>query len=217
MNRPNNPSEDIKIIRQMMEESSKFLSLSGLSGISAGIAALIGAAIAHWFILDEGQLRYNEFIQLLNGEPSSALRWGLAIDGLVVLLAAVAAAWYFSWRRCQKDHRQFWTGTAKKMTGSLLLVLVIGGVFSLILFLQGYFKLIAPVMLIFYGLSLVNASKYSHRDIKYLGYSEIAIGLIATIFLNYSLLFWTIGFGLFHIVYGTVMYLKYDIQRKEVS
>jgi len=40
--------------------------------------------------------------------------------------------------------------------------------------------------------------------------SEIALGLLAGLFMNFGMLFWTIGFGVLHIVYGFVMYLKYD-------
>ena len=53
-------------------------------------------------------------------------------------------------------------------------------------------------------------SRYTQRDIKYLGYTEIGLGLLAGIFLNYGLLFWSLGFGVFHIVYGVAMYYKYE-------
>ena len=56
----------------------------------------------------------------------------------------------------------------------------------------------------------VNASKYTLNDIRYLGLTEIFLGLVALVFLEYSLLFWAIGFGLVHIIYGIVMYYKYE-------
>jgi hypothetical protein len=65
-------------------------------------------------------------------------------------------------------------------------------------------------MLIFYGLALINASKYTYNDIRYLGISELLIGLCSTLFLGYGLFFWAAGFGLAHIVYGALMYFKYD-------
>jgi hypothetical protein len=65
-------------------------------------------------------------------------------------------------------------------------------------------------MLIFYGLSLVNAGKFTFSEIHYLGLTEIVLGILAGIFINHGLLFWTLGFGLMHIVYGTVMYYRHE-------
>jgi MFS family permease len=210
MQETKHPLEDIRLIRQMMEESSRFLSLSGLSGISAGIIALIGAGITYFFILDTGNLKYTEYIRVLSTGHSATLRWQLGITVLLVLFSAITAAWYFTWKKSRKQNQKFWTSSAKRMTESLLIVLVTGGVFCIILFAQGYYKLIASTMLIFYGLALLHASRYSHRDIVYLAYTEILIGIVSAIYLNWGLLFWTIGFGVMHIIYGTIMYYKYD-------
>jgi hypothetical protein len=207
-----NPIDDLKHIRQMMEESSKFISLSGLSGIAVGCFALVGAAIAYFLILDGGQQRYDEYFHALNNGHHWPLRLKLAADALFVLTGAVLSAIYLTYRKGASNGQKLWTPSAKKMTGSMLSVLVVGGVFCLILIFQGYFKLVASAMLMFYGLALLNSAKYSKHDIKSLAYIQIALGLLAAAFLNYGLLIWTIGFGLVHIAYGTVMYLKYDRQ-----
>ena len=69
---------------------------------------------------------------------------------------------------------------------------------------------VAPLTLLFYGLSCVHASKYTIGGVRYLGITIILIGLIATYFTGYGLLFWAIGFGLCHIIYGALMYFKYE-------
>ncbi|HMI66070.1 MAG TPA: hypothetical protein VK517_08550, partial [Cyclobacteriaceae bacterium] len=76
--------------------------------------------------------------------------------------------------------------------------------------LSDQFGIVAPSFLIFYGLALINASPNLYEEIRYLGYSEILLGLLCAVLPNYGLLFWAIGFGLFHILYGAVMYKKYD-------
>jgi hypothetical protein len=43
-----------------------------------------------------------------------------------------------------------------------------------------------------------------------LGICEIGLGLIASIYMGYGLLFWAVGFGVLHIIYGIVMYMKYE-------
>jgi len=68
---------------------------------------------------------------------------------------------------------------------------------------------VAPLTLIFYGLALVNASKYTLSEIRSFGIAEIVLGLIAMAFIGYGLLFWAIGFGLLHIIYGIIMHVRY--------
>lgn len=202
--------QDIKAIRQMMENSSKFLSLSGLSGIAAGVVAIIGAAIAYWFVLDGGTNTYDEYMNGLKNTDTNQIRVGLLLLAFVVFVFAVSLAWFFSWRKSRKSTLPFWTASTRKVAWNLCFVLFIGGIFSLILIYHENIRLVASVMLIFYGLALLMASRYTLRDIQFLGYTEIGLGLLAGVFLNYGLIFWTLGFGVFHIVYGVSMYLKYD-------
>jgi hypothetical protein len=204
------PSEDLQTIRDIMERSSKFLSLSGLSGIFAGICALVGAVVA-WFLLqDSGQLQYDEFFHGLGLDFSPAIRTYLAIDAVLVLVCALVGAAYFSYRKARKAGQPAWTPSTRRMVLHLIIPLVTGGLFVLILMFHGHMELIIPAMLIFYGLSLVNAGKFTFGEIHYLGLIEIALGVVAGIFVNYGLLLWAVGFGLMHIVYGWVMYYRYE-------
>jgi hypothetical protein len=97
-----NPNEDIQAIREIMERSSKFLSLSGLAGIFAGVCALIGAAVAWFFIFESSPGQFNEFIS--NPGVSSTSRTGfyLALDALLILGFALLGAVYFSFRKAKK-------------------------------------------------------------------------------------------------------------------
>lgn len=205
-----NPNEDLQTIREIMERSSKFLSLSGLSGIFAGVCALIGVAFAWFFLLDTGQIRYVEFMQNSDSLSVSGLRLSLAIDAVLVLGFALFGAFFFSRRNARKAGQQFWTISIRQLLFHLLIPLVSGGLFILILVIQKNLMLVVPVMLVFYGLSLVNAGKFTLSEIHYLGLTEIVLGILAGVFINYGLLFWTLGFGLMHIVYGTVMYYRHE-------
>jgi len=191
--------QDIKAIRQMMEDSSKFLSLSGLSGVAAGTFAILGALIANFFVLEP-----------LKGSKANSMVFELLIIALVVFVSAVMSAWYLSWRKVKRDGGKFWTPQAKRMTLNLVFFLTIGAAFSGILILHDSTNLIASAMLVFYGVALINAAKYTLRDIQFLGICEVILGLIAGVFVNYGLIFWSLGFGVLHIVYGIVMYYKYE-------
>jgi len=204
------PNEDLQAIRDIMERSSKFLSLSGLSGIFAGVCALIGAAVAWFFILDSGRVQYSEFISSAGGTLTSGIGFNLAFDALLVLVFAFLGAVYFSFRKASKAGQKLWTNSTKRLLVNLMIPLVSGGIFILILVIRNNLDLVAPVMLIFYGLSLVNAGKFTFGEIHYLGLTEIVLGILAAVFINYGLVFWTVGFGLMHIVYGTVMYYRHE-------
>jgi len=211
MNKQNNdPKEDLQAIRNMMERSSKFLSLSGLSGVFAGICALIGAAVAYFFILDSGQVQYDQYLRGLGNASTSSVRSLLAIDALVVLIFACLGAFYFSMLKSKKANQPLWTNSTRRLLGHLLIPLVTGGLFAIIMVTRNDIRLVASVTLIFYGLSLVNAGKFTFGEIHYLGLTEIGLGILAGIFVNHGLLFWALGFGVMHIVYGIVMYYKYE-------
>ncbi len=210
MKNQTSPIDDLKHIRQMMEESSKFLSLSGLSGVAVGFFALLGAAIVHFWVLDYGAIQYDEYLKVLPGYHNKGIRISLLTTALFVLSGALLSAWFISYRKSRKLNISFWTSSTKKMVWGLSTVLVTGGLLCAILVFHGYFKIIAAVMLIFYGLALLNAAKYSKHDLQSLAYTQIIIGLMAALFVNYGLLFWTLGFGVIHILYGILMYFKYE-------
>ena len=205
-----NPNEDLQAIREIMERSSKFLSLSGLSGIFAGVFALTGAAIAWFFILDSGHVQFNAIMSSPEDSLTSDIRFYLALDAMVVLGFAVFGAIFFSRRKARIAGQQFWNNTTKRLIVHLMIPLVSGGIFTLILLFRNNLELVSSVMLIFYGLSLVNAGKFTFGEIHYLGLTQVILGILAGVFVNYGLLFWTIGFGLVHILYGTVMVYRHE-------
>jgi hypothetical protein len=199
---PGNPLEELREIRSMMERSSRFISLSGLSGVFAGVFALIGAGVAYWYLeisLGEGYHRFRDW-QVLTF---------ILTDAAAVLIPSLLTAVYFTTRQAKKHGQKIWDNTSKRLLINMAIPLVTGGIFILAL-LQWAPMLAAPATLIFYGLALINASKFTLNDIRYLGVCELLLGLISAFWPGYSLFFWAIGFGVLHIIYGAVMYRKYE-------
>jgi hypothetical protein len=199
--------EAIQDIRNMMKKSTRFLSLSGLSGVFAGIFALAGAYVAHLYILtifehavagDRGMLDrdkiYLNFILICAG----------------VLILSISTAYVFSNRKAKREGHKLFDHTAIRVLINLCIPLVAGGLFCLALLYHGAIVFIAPCMLLFYGMALINASKYTYDDIRYFGICEIILGLINAFNLGNGLLYWSLGFGVLHIVYGAVMWFKYE-------
>lgn len=198
--------KDISEIRNMMERSSRFISLSGLSGILAGVYALIAAFIAFQIAYTVETIEYQEIlVRNVRGKKLELL-----LTAISTLTLAIVTGLVLTKQKAKKQGLVSWDKTAKKVVINLLIPLIAGGVLVVIFYQAGLIKYIAPITLIFYGLGLINASHYTYRDIKLLGISEVALGLIACIYIGYGLLFWSIGFGLLHIIYGTFMYYKYD-------
>jgi len=195
--------EDLKAIREMMEKSSKFLSLSGLSGIIAGIAAISGAVFAYFFLLQEPSLTG------LNSLQEIII---LLIDAAFVILISLISGFYFSLKKARKNNQKLFNKATFNTLYNLSVPLAAGGIFSLIFLIRGDVEILASITLIFYGLALVNASKYTFNEIHYLGIIEIVLGIAAAIFLYYGIIFWIAGFGICHIVYGLIMYRKYDLK-----
>ena len=203
--------EDIKAIRKIMEESSRFISLSGLSGIFAGVTAIAGALVAYFIILDNGSIHLDEYFRSLSEKELITLRWQLIADAAIVLVLSVMFALYFSIRKAKKDRKNVWTPVSKRFLINLLVPLTTGAVFIIVLLYQNNVQLIVPCFLIFYGLALVNACKFTFGEIFYLGIFEIVTGLISAFVPGWGLLFWIFGFGVLHILYGVVMYRKYEV------
>jgi hypothetical protein len=202
--------EDLKTIRKLMEESTRFLSLSGLSGVFAGIFAIAGALAAYFFILNNGSIHYDEYFMSLSAKETLVLRWQLVADAAIVLALSVLSAFYFSIKKAKRQGKSFWTPVSRRLLINLLIPLTTGGFFVFILLVQNHVQLIVPGMLIFYGLALVSAGKFTYDEVFYLGLFEIFTGLISSFFPGLGLFFWIFGFGILHIIYGVVMYRKYE-------
>jgi hypothetical protein len=184
-------ADELKTIRKIMEESSRFLSLSGLSGIFAGIFAIAGALVA-WSL------------------KPPVLKWQLIADASIVLILSVVCTLWLSRRKAWRAGKTLWTPVLRRLMVNMLVPLVTGGLLIIILLIQNHIQLIVPGMLIFYGLALVNAGKFTFGEIFYLGLLEIVTGLFSALVPGMGIYFWTFGFGFLHIVYGLFMYRKYE-------
>ena len=207
--------EALQDIKRIMERSSRFISLSGWSGIAAGLCALVGAWLAVGRmsvykmtdrLTDTGSYRSHTY----RSEFRSELEYQLLYIAAGVLAAAVVLAFLFTYIRSKKNNLPIWNKTAKRLLWNTLAPLVVGSIVILKLADTGYYLLVAPLCLVFYGLALVNGSKYTLGEVKYLGYGQILLGLVNLWIPGYGLIFWAAGFGGLHILYGIIMWWKYE-------
>ncbi len=196
---------DIAEMRSMMERTSKFLSLSGLAGMMAGLYALSGAYIAYkFFNFNPDEIVYST----TSGSLSSSLLKVIFL-AFIILILAIGTAMFLSYKKANKKGEKLWNATAKRLLINMAVPLIVGGLLILILISKGFIGLIAPFTLLFYGLALYNASKFTYEEVRSLGLIEIGLGLISSYFVGYGLLFWALGFGVVHIIYGIYMHYRY--------
>jgi hypothetical protein len=194
------PLQQLAEIRSMMERSSRFISLSGLSGILAGTYALLGAAFVKYY--PKQQASYEQ------------IEWNSIFIYLVVAAAVMGISlltgFILTMRRARTQGRKLVDKIAIRMMVNLVIPIATGGFVAVVFLYKGHVEFIAPTMLIFYGLGLINGSKYTLDDIRYLGISELILGMICMLDLGHGLIYWAIGFGVLHMVYGTRMWWKYE-------
>jgi hypothetical protein len=209
----NNPQSDLKDIKLMMERSSRFLSLSGLSGIAAGCCALVGAYFANKVIINSNgktlkELDYHIYHGHLN--IKDYMGNSLFVIAAITFVAAFVSSFLFTWIRTQKINTPLFGSSSIRLAINFCVPMLVGGIYILKLIEWGNFGLIAPGCLLFYGLALINASKYTLGEIRYLGYGQLILGIINLQYLGYGIYFWAVGFGILHIVYGAIMWTKYE-------
>lgn len=202
------PEKALQDIRQMMERSSRFVSLSGLSGVAAGIFALAGAWVAREVIRNYyGSYNSRGFF---SGDDFSQLKLRLIGLAVIVFILAFSSAFYFTWRRSRRQGVSLWGPVSIRLYWNMAIPLLAGAGFIVGMLRYDDWRFVSSASLLFYGLALINASRYTISDIRYLGICQIALGLANLFFIGYGLYFWAAGFGLLHILYGILMWNKYE-------
>jgi hypothetical protein len=201
--------QQLNDIRDIMEKSSRFISLSGLSGVFAGFFALIGAGIFYNYCLDKFG------VDIMSADHTELIVFNFdtmihaVMIGSTILVLSIGCGIFFTTRKAKRKGLQIWHQTTWRLLINLAIPLITGGIFCLMLMKYGLFCMVGPCTLIFYGLALLNGSKYTLEEVRYLGISEIILGLISMYYIGFGIIFWVIGFGFLHIVYGWYMYRKH--------
>ena len=189
-------------IKELMEKSSRFQSINGWSIIIIGLLASVVSAGACTLLLPHEGLSWmpegwNGL--LINSPYRTLIASACAVALLVVSFAVVCFGSY----RLMKRQGDFVFGkTIRRPLFHFSVPMVVGGLLCVAMLLQGHYGLTSTFMLVFYGLALLNASHYTSRSIALLGYCELVLGVVDCFVVSHAILFWFLGFGLLHIVFG---------------
>ena len=200
----------ISEMRDMMQRSSKFLSLSGLAGILVGCVALVGVGVTYYLLeMPFDSTGYLMYLGKALEVHETTLKNIIFINVSVLILSLMIGS-LMAIRNAKRKGLSVVDNTTKRLVINMFIPLLVGGIFIVALLMQQSLSFILPSMLIFYGMALLNASKYSIEDIRYLGLIEMFLGLSAMFFLDQALIIWGLGFGILHMIYGVILYNKYE-------
>ena len=195
----------LKDIRSIMDRSTRFVSLSGMSGIWAGITGLAGSVIAYSWLRDSATIN-----NAISDGPLKPMAMHLLLLGVAVLVVAITGAFYFTYRKAKHNSQTMWSKASQQLLTQSVFPLLAGGIFCIALLYNNSGRLVAPATLIFYGLALISGGRHTLSEVRYLGMLEVALGSVNLFFPGHGLYFWAAGFGLLHIIYGAMMWSKYD-------
>ena len=208
------PEKDISLIKNLMEKSSKFSNLSGYAIATTGLLALLGAVFVYFDLgisISEKYISYAELINQTGNANSIYTKIKLlVIIASLILLTSLLILYVTAKLKSERHDINLFNSSFSRALKSLFIPVLSGGVFCGFLILHKMYGLVAPATLIFYGLGLISASKYSYNELELLGYLELMLGTIASYYMGSGLLFWMIGFGIGHIVLGVFIHYKYD-------
>ncbi len=213
------PLQTLEEIKTMMERNSRFVSLSGWSGVAAGICGLVAAFLAFrkleaYGINSTGVQRQPDAVRI---DRMPELEGELLLLGGITFITALVFAVLYTYLRSKKTGVPLWGFMARRLIISVAVPMIVGGLVIWRITDFELYGLVAPACLLFYGLALINASKFTLSEVRYLGYAQLLLGVINLWAIGYGLYFWAAGFGVLHIAYGLVMWNKYERNEKETA
>ena len=185
-----------------MQQNSSYFSLSGLSGILVGIYGLLTVYMVHMLTSTYGD-GFDGSSQL----PIALLEIGILVLAVVMILVALITLRIRAKRSAKKHNEKLWSPFSKKLRFHTLILLLLFIVILAVVANKGYYSIITPLMLLLYGIFLLNLSRLVGR-LRYLAFAELILATIAYFIYDKELLFLGLGFGIFHIIYGIVTLKK---------
>jgi len=185
-----------------MQQKSSYFSLGGMSGILVGIYGLLAVYMVHMLTSTYGD-GFDGSSQL----PIALLEIGILVLAMVMILVVLITLRVRAKRSAKKHNEKLWSPFSKKLRFYTLIPLLLFIIILSVVANKGYYSIITPLMLLLYGIFLLNLSRVSAGRLKQLAIAELILATIAYFIYDKELLFLGLGFGILHIIYG-IMTLK---------
>jgi len=179
--------DNLQYIRQTMERAGSFTAVPGVGGVLMGSTALAAA----WWA----------------GPAAHGTRWVAAWMAEAVLASAIGvagAAW--------KSHRArlaLLSGPGRKFAAAFTPAMTAGALLTAVLFQHGMTALLPGLWLLVYGTAIVSGGSTSVRVVPLMGSCFMVAGAAALVEPSAGCVLLATGFGGLHILFGTVIAVKY--------
>jgi len=186
-----------------MERHSSFFSLSGFTGILIGIVGCIAIFLVDTMTHGYG-INFDGFSQL----PILFLEIGIMVIGILTIVLSLFILWKRGRNKAKKNKQGLWNAFAKKQRINLLLLLLVFLVILILIGSKGYYRLITPLLLSFYGLLLLNLSRFQSKSLLFLGLATLILGIVSYVSYTDKIFLLALGVGIFPIIYGLLTFNK---------
>ncbi|HJU87697.1 MAG TPA: hypothetical protein VJ788_10040 [Gemmatimonadota bacterium] len=175
---------DLRAIRDAMEGSSRFTSVSGAGGIAVGLSALAAAWIA-------------------SRQSTPAAWFGVwAVEGALAAAVSLASAA----RKAGRSGGSLRSLPARRFALALAPALVAGGVLTLVFLRRGLLDALPGLWLLLYGTGVVTGGAFSERIVPLTGMTFMLAGVAALGLPEPGPDAWmAIGFGGIHVAFGALL------------
>ena len=186
-----------------MEQGKSYFSLKSLSGILIGIYGL-----ATVYLIDKLTSGEGSGIEMVSQLPILFLQIGITAIAVVFIIISLFTLWIRAKRRAKSEGKKLWNTSNKKIRLQTLITLLVLIVVIIVIANQGYYSLVTPISLFFYGLFLLNLSRFSSKGLVFLSIGEVLLGVAAYMIYDKEIFFLALGFGLLPIIYGAATFLS---------
>jgi hypothetical protein len=187
--------ENLRVIRELMERSTKYSTFSGLSGVLAGAASIVGCLVT----------------RTLGQQPldPTAFRVSFLTTWAVVILFAIGADYLLTKRRAARVGKHILSRLGKQMFLGSTPGLGTGALLTLYFMSHNLLSDIYPVWMLCYGIAVCAVGLFSQKEVSYLGAAFLVAGAMTLLLLpTWGLPMMAVTFGGFHIAYGIAMSRK---------
>ncbi len=185
--------ENLRVIRQLMERSTKYSTFSGFSGILAGAASITGCLVT----------------RSLSQTDPAAFRVAFLVTWSLVILFAIGADYLLTKRRAARVGKRVLSRLGKQMFLASAPGLGTGALLTLYFLRHNLLGDIYPVWMLCYGIAVCAVGLFSQREVSYLGAAFLLAGAATLLFCpTFGLPMMAVTFGAFHILYGIAVSRK---------
>jgi hypothetical protein len=180
--------DDLRFIRETMENASAFTAVSGWGMVAVGAVAFAASAVAATQPTVRGQLT----------------AWFAAAA------VSIAISTYAMVRKSRRANTPLFHGAGRKFLLSFLPPMTVGAILTYALLESGNFALVPPMWLMLYGTAVITGGAFSVRAVPVMGLLFIAIGVVSLALPPWTT-HWILGgaFGALHIIFGLIIARRY--------